>query len=266
MADLPISFGVQSSPGREFADTGPRHFNGYAEPHADAKVPAPIHAFDGFDLFSTLTNGGKLRGAVVIGPHAYVISGNGLFKVTEAGASTLLGGIPGTGFCAVDRNQATPPQITIVTEYTAFVVENDVITQVTDEDLLPPVSVATVNHSSVYAAASGRIVWSESDDAANIAVGSLVTAEAEPDGIVIAVEFKGDLWAFGEKAVEILRDTGQTTDRFQRMPGGVLRRGCRSKGSVQKIGDFVVWVGDDGHVYRASGQPGQRAGARADFA
>ena len=254
MADLPINFGVQSSPGREFADTGPRHFNGYAEPHADAKVPAPIHAFDGFDLFATLTNGGRLRGAVVVGPYAYVISGNGMFKVDEAGSWTLIGGIPGSGFCAIDRNQATPTQITVATESTGFVIENDVITQVTDPDLLPPVSVATVNHSSVWVAATGEIMWSESDDAGNIAAGSVVSAEADPDGLVRGIEFKGDLWALGRKSVEILRDTGATVDRFQRMPGGVLRRGCMSAASVQNIAEFIVWLGDDGHVYRASGQ------------
>ncbi len=254
MAEMVIPFGVQSSPGRVFADTGPRHFNCWAEPHEDAKVPAPIHAFDGFELFATLTLGGRYRGHIIVEPYAYVIAGNGLFKVDQNGSSTMIGGVPGTGFVSMDRNQAFPVQITYVAEAAAFVVENDTTTQVTDPDLLPPVSVTTVAHSSVYATANGEIVYSEVDDAANIATGSVLTAEAEPDGLVRGVEFKGDLWLFGKASTQIFKDSGEAADRFRPMAGGVLRRGCASAGTIAKVGEMIVWLGDDNHVYRATGQ------------
>lgn len=254
MAEMVIPFGVQSSPGRLFADTGPRHVNCFAEPHEDAKTPAPIHAWDGFDLFATLSGGGKYRGHCIVEPYAYVVSGNGLFKVSPSGSSTLISGIPGTGFVSMDRNQAFPVQVTITAESTAWVLENDVMTQITDPDLLPPQSVTTVNHSSVYAAASGEIVYSEVDDAANIGTGSVLTAEAEPDGLVRGIEFKGDLILLGRRSVELFKDSGEVTDRFRRVSGGVLRKGCSSAASVQKIGEFLIWLGDDNHVYRSNGQ------------
>lgn len=254
MGEMVIPFGVQSSPGRLFADTGPRHFNCFAEPHEDAKTPAPVHAWDGFELFATLTNGGKYRGHCVVEPYAYVVSGNGLFKVSPSGSATLIAGIPGTGFVSMDRNQAFPVQVTITAESTAWVLENDVLTQVTDPDLLPPQSVTTVNHASVYAIASGEIVYSEVDDAANIATGSILTAEAEPDGLVRGIEFKGDLILLGRRTGEIFKDSGEVTDRFRRVAGGVFRKGCASAASVQKIGESLIWLGDDNHVYRSNGQ------------
>ncbi len=254
MGEMAIPFGVQSSPGRLFADTGPRHFNCFAEPHEDAKTQAPIHAWDGFDLFATLTNGGKYRGHCVVEPYAYVVAGNGLFKVDPSGSASLIAGVPGTGFVSMDRNQAFPVQVTINAESTAWVLENDVLTQVTDPDLLPPQSVTTVNHSSVYTVASGEVVYSEVDDAANIATGSVLTAEAEPDGLVMGIEFKGDLILLGKRTVEIFKDSGEATDRFRRVAGGVFRRGCASAASVQKIGESLIWLGDDNHVYRSSGQ------------
>lgn len=250
MAKFPIDFGTQSNPGRYGLDTGPVLINVVAEPTPGGKTSAPLYMMDGLTLFATLASGGKFRGGLEFNGQLYVVSGTGLFRVDPAGSATLIGGIPGTGPVTVTRNQ---DQISVVAEggY-AYLFETGSLSGVTDPDVGSPISVTTINRRAVYADPTGRIIYSNVEDAGTIETASFFEAEADPDGLVLAVEHKLDLWAFGTSTTEIFRDTGAETDPFRRL-GAPIEKGCVAPWSIRSIGELIVWVGNDNVVYGSSG-------------
>lgn len=249
MAKAPISFGTQSHPGRYGVDTGPRLINMTAEPVEGGKTTAPLYMFDGLELFSTLDNGGRFRGGIVFNDLLYVVSGTGFYRINIVGEAMLIGGVAGTAPVWMARNYT---QIVIVCEGAAYIYEGGALTPVADPDLMPPISVTTVNARSVYASPDGRIMYSEVEDAGNIGTASFLEAEADPDGVVAAIEHKQDLWAFGTTTTEVIRDTGAEIDPFRRL-GAPIEKGCCAPHSIRSIGETILWVGNDNVVYASAG-------------
>lgn len=250
MATFPIPFGTQSNPGRHGMDTGARLINVMGEPAEDGKSSSALYMFDGLEDFATLTDGGRYRGGLVFNNQLYVVSGTGLYRVDTSGTATIVGGIPGTSPVTMTRNQ---DQITIVAEGgAAYLFEGGTLSLVTDADVGAPVSVTTINRRAVYAEATGRIAYSDVENAGVIDTAAFFEAEADPDGLVGAFEHKLDLWAFGTSTTEVFRDTGAETDPFRRL-GAPIEKGCLALGSIATIGEYIVWVGNDNVVYASTG-------------
>lgn len=254
---VPLSFGTQSEPGRDDVDAGPLHVNAWVEPREDAKSPYPIFAEDGTTLFATLTNGGAFRGAIVSEGVLYVLSGKVLFSVTISGDVTVLGGIPGQGFAVMDVNQRDPnPEISIVTDGLSYILSGGILSQIVDQDLPSPVSVATLNGFSIYASnaqGKGRNYYSGVDNAGSINALDFFTSEAHPDGIVRAISHKQNYWVLGEKTTEVWGNVASNTQPFRRVLTAPIQKGCASAASVRTIGEDLIWIGDDSQVHLARG-------------
>lgn len=251
-----IDFGEQSSPGRGTGpETGPRHFNVFREPIPGGQPSAPFYAADGLKRFTLVTDGGKCRGIISLDENAYAVSGTRVVKLDSAGTvTTLVGGIPGTDPVFMTRNEKSEtPQIVAVVTGKRFLIEDDVMSEITDTDLPPPNSVTTLNSRVIYTIQDGRFFWSDIDAADVIQALNFATAEGLPDGLVRGFAHRLDLWLFGAKSVEVWRDTGNIDDQYRRISGVLIPIGCLAPASVAALDLALFWIGDNFKVYRSDG-------------
>ena len=253
-APVRIDFGVQSNPGRLGPDTGPRHINAMVEQVAEGQPPLPIYAPPGLTLRATITDGGKCRGMIDVGNSLYIISKQKLVKIDQNWTVSDIGGIPGSDHVSMARNaKASTPQVAIVTDGNKYVLENNLLSDITDTDLPPPVGVTFSDQRIIFGIRDGRFFWSDIDNATSIGGTSFATAEGAPDGLMRPYSHRLDTWFFGATTTEIWRATSSVTNPFQRVGGGFIPRGCSAANSVASLGETMFWVGDDNVPYMAPG-------------
>lgn len=254
MPEFPLQFGTQSHGGRFGPDTGPRHINAYIEKVTEGEPEFPFVSADGLKSFATVSGGGTCRGMIEAGGNLYEVSNKRVVKVDASGAVTNIGAIPGESGVFMARNAASPFQIAMITEGgKRFVIEDDVLSAITDTDLPPPNSVTFADQRIVYSINDGRIFWSDIDDATSISALSFATAEGAPDGLTRVYFHNLDLWLFGTETTEIWRSTANTDNPFQRVSGGFIQHGCAAHHSVANLGNALFWVDDKDQVVVANG-------------
>jgi len=116
------------------------------------------------------------------------------------------------------------------------------------------VSIDTLNSYIIALCADGRWYWIEP---ASVTIDPLnfATAESSPDGGVAIRRLVDEAWFFGASTVEPWQATGDADAPFQRASGRVYDRGCLSRDTVRRFDNGIIWVGDDGIVYRTSNVP-----------
>lgn len=244
MALAPLALPHQSSPDRYGG--GVRLINCYPEQAgAEGKIPFPLVGSDGLSLFSTLDGGGKGRGAITLGSFLYVVSGRAVFKVDQNGASTFIGGFSGDDPVYMSRNQKSPdPQIMLASNGKRAIIENDVLSQITDPDLEPPNSVVFMNQRFITTTASGRFQWSELSEGNDWDALDFATAEFDADGLNRALVRRSELLLFGPKTIEPWY--APTTGLSVFAPAGsVVERGCLNGATVATLEERPFFVADD---------------------
>jgi len=111
-----------------------------------------------------------------------------------------------------------------------------------------------LNSYFVVGLSDGRFFWlvpgEDTFDALDFA-----TAESLPDGILAVRRLKDDLYFFGSRSIEVWQATGDADATFSRAAGRLTDRGVMSRDSVCLFDNSVLFVGDDGLVYRLSDTP-----------
>lgn len=255
----PLELPSSSNPGRFGHDGAVRLINCYPESRGkEGKIAMPLYACDGLSLFATLTGGGRCRGALVVGANLWVVSGRLLFRVDLSGGVTVMGGIPGDGPCYMAQNQKAPvPQIMIVTEGQRFIVESNILTGISDTDLVAPNSVVFLNQRFVITSATGRFQWSSLSEGSTWGALDFATAEYGPDGLVRAFVRRGELLLIGSKTIEPWYAPADGDDVFARA-GTVIERGCANGATVAMVEETVVLVADDLTVRALEGYQAKR--------
>lgn len=252
MQIVPLSLGLKSAPARLGHMGACRLINMYAEEAGpEAKYPWVLYGADGFDLFSTLTDGGAIRGIYAVSDNeALVLSGRLLFRVDSTGTATVVGGIPSDGLVTIDRNRVRPPQVAIVCDGLYFVYQGGTLTQITDADLPAATSVTSLNGYFVFQHADGRITASDLDDDEVTAL-SFATASANPDGGVRVWTRGQDLISFGQRSTEFWGDVGGDPFPFQRTTS--IDVGLLAARSVANVDQTCAFVAHDGTVRLLNG-------------
>lgn len=253
-----LSFGLGSDPGRYGPDSGPQHWNAYVETVEEGKTPTPIRCDDGLTAVAALTAGGKCRGMIEMAGALYVVSGQGIYKVTTTWAVTQIGTLAGTGLVEMTRNAAPTPQAVIVANGNKYAIASDTVTQITDADLPASVSATFLNQRIIYGISSGEFFWSATNDATDVDPADTVTAEGDPDALVAVRTHLQEVWVFGAESIEIWVDTGNATAPFRRQGAGVIPKGCIGRDTIAQLDNNIFWVGNDGIVYGASGYAFER--------
>ncbi len=208
-------------------------------------------------LFATLGAGpirGVFRQAGTFGGDFLVVSGTNLYRVTEAGVVTLVGAVTGT-----DRviYAATANRCLIAANGVAYSTDGSTVTTVTMPDGRPVTSVAQLNGYFILVDGttnSARIYYIEPGDTNPDGLDYFST-ESVPGVNVRIIRVGDELWVLKEEGVEVHIPTGDADLPFQRVPGRNYAKGCRSRDSVARFDNSVVWVGSDDRVYRGDAAP-----------
>lgn len=187
----------------------------------------------------------------------FVISGSELFRVHRTGPSTytstkINGTIAGTKSPSV---VATGTYLMIADgthlQYTDGTADLDIIPT---PDGIPIISIDYIaGYVICVQANSQRFYWIEPGE---LEIEALNFAEAErnPDNVRNVTTIGDQFWLFGDETTEVWYPTGDAAIPFQRIQGRLYDRGIWA-GTVVRVKDQVVLVGNDGIVYGVTSGP-----------
>ena len=243
---------LRSNPGHLRVQGSPRVVNAYVEVSGDdQKAPNMLIACDGLQNFSTPTDT-PCRGMFFVRELGalYTVHLNSLYKVTSDGVSVRIGAVPGSEPAFFARNDADPIQIVVVSNDTAWKVENDVVTILNYP--FSPIGVEDVDGYFIFPVADGRFFIS-GINTTDVDPLDFATAEANPDGLIAVAENRREIYMIGQDSTEVWVNTGAAAFPFERLTGAYIEKGSRSPHTIAKVDGLLVWVGFDGVVYRVAG-------------
>lgn len=180
-------------------------------------------------------------------PQAAFIASNGTqllvaLKLSESFQSSAL-------YCY--NLAASPPALTAVSSW-------DTTQPITGLDFLDGFFVITTT-SAIYCSAQG--------DGTNWSALEYINESDEPDGIVGMIVDHRLIWVMGKTRIEAFYNAGGVDFPFQRVPQGVMEKGCMCAATAVQIAEGIMWVGIDKGggpvVYRSSGYTPVRVSTHA---
>jgi hypothetical protein len=261
MAPTPISLGTRSNPGRDGAISAARLINCYAEDVGDeGKIRLPIVASDGFTSAATITDGAVTRALLSFSDTAaYGVSGQKLFKLSNALAVTVLATYATSGLVTMARNRKEPnAQIAVCSsDGLVRIIENDSVSTPTIPDGSTFISVSGMDGYFIFVDANGE--WFVSGiDTDVIDELAFAKAEKQPDGLMRSAVRGSDLALFGTRSIEFWQNTGQTDFPFERTTSVSI--GCYAAGSVREVTAVIGGNTVDTIAFAATGSQGEYIG------
>lgn len=221
-----------------------------------ARSPGILRGVPGLTLFGS-TGTDAIRGMRNVEGQLFVVAGNTLYQVANDGTPTAKGTITGTGRVSMAHNQQSNGyQLVIVNGPEGFVYNTGtgVLAQITDPDFKGSIACDFVNGYITHIEPLRRF-WYHSDllDAMSYVSTDTYEAESAPDRLVSQIVDHLEVWMFGERTTEIFVNTATENATFERQSGTIIEQGCGARFSPCKIDNSVLWLGNDGIVYRAEG-------------
>lgn len=131
--------------------------------------------------------------------------------------------------------------------------------RITIPDGYTPTDICSVNNYLLIGCTTGRVYYLEPN---SWTIDSLnyFTAESLPDGLIGIQQVRGNIYLFGQLSTEIWQMTGNvgsdgSTLPFSKAVGMDLQRGAISKYAIILLDNTVMWIGNDGIIYRADTTP-----------
>lgn len=209
---------------------------------------------------------GPIRGLHDVEGKLFAVSGRTLYQISNAGVAIPRGTIPGVGRVGMAHNQKAGGNELIVVNGSGGYVWNtatETFTVVTDEGYPGASVVDFVDGYMMQVEPFGRFLF-HSDLADALGYNTLDRFEAEtaPDRTVGMIVNHQEVWAFGERTIDVFGNTGSAQGTFQNK-GVSIARGCAAKWSPAVIDNGTAWLGDDLKVYHATGYGPVRISTRA---
>lgn len=209
---------------------------------------------------------GPIRGLHDVEGKLFAVSGRTLYQISNAGVAIPRGTIPGVGRVGMAHNQKAGGNELIVVNGSGGYVWNTAtenFTVVTDEGYPGASVVDFVDGYLMQVEPFGRFLF-HSDLADALGYNTLDRFEAEtaPDRTVGMIVNHQEVWAFGERTIDVFGNTGSAQGTFQNK-GVSIARGCAAKWSPAVVDNGTAWLGDDLKVYHATGYGPVRISTRA---
>lgn len=235
-----------------------RTINLYPVLDQQGKEPSALYGTPGLTLFAT-AGAGPVRGEfAAANGRSFAVSGAGLYELTSAGASTLVGTLTtSSGIVSIDENGLQLGICDGTYVYT-FTYATNVFFKVTDVDLPTAGTLTFIDGYFVISkVSSGAFYISALYDGTSWGALDFATAESSPDELLRVFNAVGQLWLFGTKTTEIWTNTGASTFPFEKIAGAKMETGILAPHSAVAVDNSVFWIGRDnigsGIVYRAQG-------------
>lgn len=133
-----------------------------------------------------------------------------------------------------------------------------VLTKITDPGYPGSVSDGYIDHYLTGVSPDGRFWFiSDLDDAMSYNTLDRMQGEASPDRMIAAQPLQFEVVAFSQTTTEFFANTGAATGTFQNKRA-VIDVGCAGRFTIQQIDNTLVWLGNDGIVYRINGYQKER--------
>lgn len=204
-----------------------------------------LHEIEGKPVRGLYQSDGVLSNQLII------VAGDTLYLSDGANLETI-GVLPDDGDTA--RINATFERIGIVTAGEFWTYDGEELVQIELPDDRVAIDLDVINSYFVLITEPGQFYWlppgADEFDALDFA-----TAEALPDGLKAVRRVRDDVFMFGSQSIEVWQSTGDANSLYQRAPGRLIDRGVHSRETVALFDNSVVFVGDDGLVYRLSDVP-----------
>lgn len=231
-----------------------------------SKTPGMLIGTPGLRRIATV-GAGPIRGIYrTSGNVLLVASGQELYRLDQALATTLIGRISGYGQVSMADNGKSAMVVCGTAAY--FVKFEDwSITQADAGVFTGGDRVAFLDGRLVWnMTGTGQFMWtglySTDLDALNYA-----TAEGSPDALVSLLVDHRELWLFGATTTEVWFPTGDADLPMARIEGAFIEHGCAAPHSAAKLDNTVFWLGADdrgqGVIWRANGYTPQRISTHA---
>lgn len=197
------------------------------------------------------------RGAANVEGQLFAVAGTTLYSIAGDYTATALGTIAGTGRVVMDHNQiAGGYELAIYAGSNGYVYNTvtQTLTQITATGFEGGIAIGYIDSYIVGLNPLGQYFFNSAlADALTYNAADRYQAESSPDAIVGMLVSHREVWLFGARTTEIWVDAGTTPITFQRQSGTVIEQGCGARYSPAKIDNSVIWLGNDGIVYRADG-------------
>lgn len=229
-----------------------------------SKTPRALLGTPG--LLNLLTLGtGPIRGDWPLpgGTQAIVVSGNQVFMVSIATPATATSNATLKATAIGTLNTSTGPVVirdngadgiaVIVDGTNGYVVNiaKQTVTVITDEAWLGATRVAFIDGWLVFNKPNSQTFYSAPlywNGVAPIDATFFALKDSSTDNLVTFIEDKRELWLVGERTTEVWYDAGQSEGQsfpFSRLQGVTMQRGCSAAQSIARVGDSLVWLGQN---------------------
>lgn len=215
-----------------------------------------LHGTPGLKLWSTAGSSYN-RGMMLMGSYLYVVSGEELYRVDNAGVATYMRKIAGVLPVAMAQDGS---RMVIASDNAVYHVNT-----LHDHGQFPDLS--DINGATFQ---DGYILLSKkrsrefylndlSADSSPTAIPTYNTATefgvaiSKPDDNMTIVNANRTTLVFGKESIERYWNSGNVDFPFERTPSGVIERGTLSSRSVVSYQGTVAWLGDDKTVYVLNG-------------
>jgi hypothetical protein len=255
-----IPFPASSHPGVKPQEGGGRLFNCYAEKTGEAaKFPVVWRRCAGLQQLVDIADHSHLRGAIYVGSTLIPVFDTRAYTVTESGGvytATNQGALAGTKPVTIAKNNAATPNIVCVDvdNGASNLFTGSAPTAFADADLPQPNSVSELHGYFLWTIGDGRI-FASGLNAVTVATNSFTT-EQSLGGLLRGVTFRDEFFAFGPRGAGVYRDIGASPFPLERQPY-VIKRGIAGTHAIAGWepgwSNELIWVGDDGIVYRLNG-------------
>jgi len=221
---------------------------------------AKLRGVPGMQPFVDLGTNSSIRGMRNVEGALFVVSAQTLFRVLPSGSSQPLGTIPGVSRVSMTHNQvAGGNQVVIGNGQSGYCYDTSKSTfqQITGNAFLGFRSVDYIDSYIVGISPFGDVAYTSGlADALSYSTLDRYDAEGSPDKMVANIVTHREWWLLGEQTIEPFVDNPQTdsagivTTTFQRSSGVVIERGVASTFCAALIDNTVMFLGNDGIVYK----------------
>ena len=254
-----VPFPLLSSPGKHPQASGGRLINCYPEKlSGTAGQPYAYWRCAGLVGFGTAASG-AYRGALVVGNALYAVFGDKVFSyLATGGAGTqLTGTVPGTAPVIMARDNATTPNIVLVSPGDgAVIISGTAVAAYPDIDVGQPNAVAYLRGAFHFTYGDGKVRNSDTNSL-SINTLSVAAAESKPDALYRPIPLgNGQLLLCGTSSIEVwggqVNDTGYLFNYIATIARGIVGPYAVA-GHDDGWGKGIYFVGDDFRVSRLDG-------------
>jgi len=232
------------------SDQGQYPVNLFYDPEQSDQRPA-LRGIPGLKSFYASGVGAPVRAMTVFNGSLYAVIGNTVYKINTAGIATVLTATLSTSTGVVEMAD-NGTQIMLIDGTYGYIIEGDVLAQITDDNFPVPASLAYQDtYFIVTEKDTGKIYISSQMDGTEWDALDYASAEGKPDDALAIISDHRELWILGQVSTEVFYNSGDAAFPFERINGAFIEKGIGAAASAAKLDNSVFWLTEEFQVVRA---------------